>query len=275
MGLRINTNVASLAAQRAMSLSSRRLEKSMIQLSSGDRFSNVKDSAADFAIAEQLRSQIHGMEASKNNADNAVNFVQVAEGALNEQNNLLIRMRELSVQAASDTYSDDDRKLINSEFQQLSQEVDRIAQTTSYGSKKLLTGETKDLRFQVGANAGTDNTVTYDATTNTTASELDVKGLDVLDKSTAEDSMKYIDKAIDKVSSARASFGAIQSRFDSIVNFTSDQIVSLQDAHSKMADTDVAKTLSEVMKQQALQQYQIAALSAANRWPGDAMKLIA
>jgi flagellin len=258
-----------------MSLSSRKLEKSMIQLSSGDKFAGVKDTAADFAIAERLRSQIHGMEAAKNNADNAVNFVQVAEGGLNEQNNLLIRMRELSVQAASDTYSDDERKLINHEFQQLSQEVDRIAQTTTYGSKKLLVGNSDTLKFQVGPNSGDENTVTYDASTNTTASELDVKGLDVKDKTSASDSIKTIDGAINKISTARSSYGAIQSRFDSIVNYTSDQVVALQDAHSKMADTDVAKTYSEVVKQQALQQYQIAALSAANKWPGDAIRLVA
>ena len=274
MGLRINTNVASLSAQRAMSLSSRQLEKSMIQLATGDRFSNVKDGAADFAIAEKLRAQAKGMEAAKNNADNAVNFVQVAEGGLNEQNNLLIRMRELAVQAASDTYSDDHRKLMNYEFQQLSQEVDRIALSTTYGSKRLLAGEGSNYKFQVGPNTGDDNTVSYDSTTNTTASELDVKGQGVLDKSDANDSIKYVDKAIEKVATARASFGAIQSRFDSIVNYTSDQIVSIQDAHSKMADTDVAKAYSDVMKQQALQQYQIAALSAANRWPADAIKLV-
>lgn len=274
MGLRINTNMASLAAQRAVATNSRNTERAMAQLASGSRFADITEGAADFAIAEHLRGQERGLGAAKNNADNAISFVQVAEGGLNEQNNILIRMRELAVQSASDTYSDTEREMINTEFQQLSQEFERIAKTTSFGSQKLLSGQTKTYEFQVGPYKGDDNVIKYESNTNTTASELGIDGLDVLDRTTATDALEYIDTAINSIGRARASFGAIQSRFDSVVNFTSEQIQSIQAARSKIADTDVAKAYSDMAKGVALQQYQLAVLAEANRWPGNIVRLI-
>ena len=275
MGLRINTNVPSLAAQRAITQNTVKTDRAMRQLATGSRFADITEGAGDFAIAETLKGQVKGMEAARRNADNAISFVQVAEGGLNEQNNILIRMRELSVQAASDTFSDVEREMMSHEFNHLKEEFDRIAQTTTFGSQKLLSGSSKEYEFQVGANKGSDNIVKYTSDTNTTGSELGVDSLEVSDKSLAQDSLESIDTALLAIGKARASYGAVQSRFDHIVSYQSEQIVNLEDARSKIADTDFAKAYSDVTRGMALQQYQMAMLSTANQFPGNVIKLIA
>jgi len=275
MGLRINTNVPSLAAQRAITQNTVKTDRAMRQLATGSRFADITEGAGDFAIAETLKGQVKGMEAARRNADNAISFVQVAEGGLNEQNNILIRMRELSVQAASDTFSDVEREMMSHEFNHLKEEFDRVAQTTTFGSQKLLSGSSKEYEFQVGANKGSDNIVKYTSDTNTTGSELGVDSLEVSDKSLAQDSLESIDTALLAIGKARASYGAVQSRFDHIVSYQSEQIVNLEDARSKIADTDFAKAYSDVTRGMALQQYQMAMLSTANQFPGNVIKLIA
>lgn len=274
MGLRINTNVPSLAAQHAIVQNTNKIDRSMRQLATGNRFADITEGSGDFAIAENLRGQVKGMEAARKNADNAISFVQVAEGGLNEQNNILIRMRELSVQAASDTFSDTEREMMSHEFTQLREEFDRIAKATTYGSQKLLSGSSKEYEFQVGANKGSDNVVKYTSDTNTTGSELGIDSLDVADKSAAQDSLETIDTALVSIGKARANYGAVQSRFDHIVSYQSEQIVNLEDARSKIADTDFAKAYSDVQRGMALQQYQMAMLSTANQFPGNVLKLI-
>ena len=275
MGLRINTNLPSLTAQRSLDINVRKTENAMKQLASGNRFSDVSEGSADYAIAEHMRGQVKSMEAAKSNSEAAMNFTEVAQGGLNEQGNLLIRMRELAVQSASDTYSDTERNMMNYEFQQLSQEVDRIAQSTSYGAQKLLSGATKGYQFQVGAYGGKENIIKYENDTNTTASELGVDGLSVSDLSSAQDALSNIDGALDKIGNARAGLGAIQSRFNSVINYTGEEAIALEDARSRMEDTDVAKAYSEMVKGSALQQYQMAVLAEANRWPGSVLRLIA
>lgn len=275
MGLRINTNVASLSAQRALGASQKKIESNMKQLASGSRFSDMTQGAGDFAIAEHIRGQVQGMKAAKLNAENAISFVQIAEGGLNEQNNILIRMRELSIQSASDTFSDNEREMMDLEFQQLSQELNRIAETTQFGSHKLLAGENKQFDFQVGAFKGADNVVSYTSNTNTTASELGLSSLNVSDQDQASDNLSEIDNALSELAKARASFGAIQSRLDSVVNNSSVQIENLSAAHSRIADTDYAQAVSEMFKGQAMQQYQIAVLAQANQFPGAVLKLLA
>lgn len=275
MGLRINTNVPSIAVQRLISQTQRGSEGAMKSLASGDRFDNPNESSADYSIAERLKSQTRGLEAAKQNSENAQSFIEVAQGGLNEQNNLLIRMRELSVQAASDTYSDEERDLMQTEFLQLQQEITRIADTTKFGSTKLLSGENKKYEFQVGVDKGSENIITYNNRTDTRAGALGVDGDDISDKSDARSSLSDIDDALLKVAQARSNFGAVQSRLDSTINNTAVQIENLQSAHSRLADTDVAKAVSDVSRYQALQQYQIAVLAQANQFPGNVLKLIA
>jgi len=274
MGLRINTNLASLGAQRSIDMNTRASEHAMKQLSSGNKYVNDGEGAADYSIGESLRAQQKGMQAAANNAATATNFVQVAEGGLSEQNNILIRMRELSVQSASDTYGDDERKMMNYEFQQLSSELDRIAQATTYGKNKLLSGDSKSLQFQVGPNNTKNDTIKFNYNTNTTASNLNVDSLDITDISGAQDSIAKVDDALTEMGKQRANLGALQSRLSSTINYTTDQAMSLEDARSKIQDTDVAKSYSDMVKANALQQYQISVLADANRQPGNVLRLI-
>ena len=274
MGLRIGTNLPALAAQRAMRSSSRESERAMKQLASGNRFVDVSEGAADYAIGEHLRAQTKGLQAAQNNSETALSFLQVAEGGLNEQNNLLIRMRELAVQSASDTYSDDERAMMDLEFQQLSKEVDRIANSTSYGSQKLLAGQDKEYQFQVGAYKGDENVVKYSSNTNTTLSSLGVDGLEVTEQGNALDTLDRIDGALSNIGKARASFGAVQSRMNSVINSTEDQVFALETARSRIEDTDVAEAYSKMVKGQILQQYQTAVLAQSNRSSENLLRLI-
>jgi flagellin len=274
MGLRINTNLSSIAAQRQLALSQRDLESSMKQLASGSRFGDMTTGAADFSIAEHLRGQISGMKAARFNAQNANSFVQVAEGGLNEQNNILIRQRELAIQAASDTFSDTEREMLDLEYQQLNQESDRIAKTTTFGSHKLLAGEEKKYEFQVGAYGGAENIITYNSDTNTTTSALDMSGSGVSSKSDALSSIESIDQALQTIAKSRATFGAMQSRLQSVDNNAGVQIENLEAAHSRLADTDIAEAVSTMYKQQALQQYQLQVLGQANQFPSNIIKVI-
>lgn len=275
MGLRINTNLASIAAQHQLSKSQRKNEGAMKALASGNRFDNPGESSAQHAIGENLRGQIAGMKSAKMNAENAYSFIQVAEGGLNEQNNILIRLRELAVQSASDTISSTEREFIQEEGAQLTAEFDRIAETTSFGSNKLLNGDSREYEFQVGAYGSEDNRITYKADTDTRASSLNVDSINLDDKSDARDALETVDEALTKVAGARSRFGAIQSRLDSVVNNQNNQIENLEAARSRVADTDVAESVSQMYKQQALQQYQISILSEANRFPQNVIRLIA
>jgi len=275
MGLRINTNVASLAAQRQISRSNAKLENTMKQLASGNRFADPLESSAELGISEHLRGQSAALRASTRNADNAISFVQVAEGGLNEQSNILIRMRELAIQSASDTFGDRERDLLSMEFEELKREFDRIAQSTSYGRQKLLNGDEKTYEFQVGPYKSEENRITYRSSTNTTADKLGIDGVQVSDQADARDSLETIDNALYEIAQARATLGATQSRLESVVNHTSEQANLIEEARSKLADTDVARSVSQMYQQQALQQYQLAVLANANQYPGSIFKLIA
>lgn len=275
MGLRINTNVPSIAAQRQLGLSQRKAEGAMKALASGNRFDNPGESAADASISEHLRGQVAGMKSARMNAENAQSFIQIAEGGLNEQNNILIRMRELSVQSASDTYSDVEREFLDAEFEQLKEEIDRIAMTAQFGSSKVLAGDSREYEFQVGAYGGEENVITYKSDTDTRASTLGVDSLRVSDKSDARDALESIDEALTDIGRARSSFGAIQSRMDHAINHAGVQIENLESARSRIGDTEVASAASNMYKQQALQQYQIAVLNEANRFPASVIKLVA
>lgn len=273
--LRVSPVSASLMAQRYLGTTQRSTEKAMKDLASGTRFNTPGADAAGAAIAEQLKGQMRGQRAALNNADNATSFIQVAEGALNEQNNILIRLRELAVQAASDTYSDKEREYLNYEYTQLSEELDRIAKTTTYGSTPLLNGKSKDYEFQVGTSGNSDSIIKYTSDTDTTGSSLGVDGGDVESKSSARGNLKDIDEAMVKVAEARAKYGAVQSRMDSAANNLAVGIENIEAAHSRMADTDVAQAVSDVRRGQILQQYQASVLSSANNTNEVMLRLIA
>lgn len=275
MSLRINSNVASLGIQNAMATSEREVENSMKNLASGHRFSQSSVDPADKAISETLKGQVSGMEVARRNAEQASSFAAIAEGGMAEQANLIVRMRELAVQSASDTYSDSDRSFMQNEFEKLQSEVTRIAQTSTFGSRKLLDGSATSLDIQVGTQSDVNSRITFNAETNTTSSGLGIDGAGVKEKSDARDALEALESGLDRLSMQRSKYGAFQSRLDSAQNFLSASIENVSAANSKIADTDLAKEVSRLKKNQVLQQYQSTLLAAANDQSSNALRLIA
>lgn len=274
MGLRINTNLPSIAAQRSLSVQQKRLEKSAMALSSGKRIVQAADDAAGLSISEGLRGQIRGLAQARNNAFNAGSSIQISEGGLSEITNALIRVRELGIQAASDNVGDKERSLLDEEAQQLIMEMDRIAKTTTFGSQKLLDGSGGEMTFHVGAFAGEENTISYTLDANATTGELGVDGLSVTDKSSARDTLGAVDEALDRIGKMRANFGAVQSRLNATVSNLDIQYENLSAANGRIIDTDVAKETAELASAQVLQSAGISVLAQANNFPNMAMKLI-
>lgn len=275
MSLRVNTNVSSLAVQHAMSLNQRAGDRATLNVATGSRLSDPTTDVAGTAIAEQMRSQIVGLSAAKNNASAAGSILAVAEGGLNEQSNILTRMRELAVQAASDTYSDTERTMMQKEFGEIRDESDRIARTTTYGGQNLLNGSVNKFEFQVGTTAGAESRINYNSESDTTSSNLNIDSSSVLSKSDARDALEDIDKGLERVAQQRASFGAVQSRLESAENSLSSHVENLSRARSQVADADLSKEVSDLRRSQVLAQYQASMLQQVNDQPSLALRLIA
>jgi flagellin len=275
MAYRISSsNTSSLTAERYLDKAQRQVENSLGRLASGTRILQAGDDAAGFAISESLRGQLTGNKQAKFNAENAISLVQTAEGGLNEQNNILIRLRELAVYSASDTLGDDERTLVNNEFQQLVAEFDRIAKSTRFGSKDLLVGDDQNYEFQVGAYKGPENVIQFKLDANTTASNVGITGLDVSDKDDARDSISSVDDAIYKVASTRANLGAAQSRFQYAIDNLSTQAENIQAARSIYTDTDYAEEAANLAQGKILQEAGISVLAQANGDTNRIMRLI-
>lgn len=265
MSFRITTNVAALGAHRSLSKAQRQTEQSMKAIASGSRIVNAGDDAAGFAIAESLRGQLSGVRQARFNAENAVSLIQTAEGGLNEQNNILIRLRELAVYSASDTVSDDERAFLEKEFSQLVAENDRIAQSTRFGNKRLLTGTGEEFEFQIGAYRGPENIVKFSLESDTTSSNLGIDDLTVSDQDDALDALDSIDEAIVNIGGARATFGAMQSRFQYAIDSLATQGENLEIARSNIVDVDLAEETTQLAKSQLLQDAGTAILAQANQ----------
>lgn len=273
MGLRISTNTASLMAQHRMARTSRETEKALAQMATGSRFEGSSD-AAGHAIAVNLQGQLKGLQAAKYNSEVAQSFVQSAEGSLNEQNNILVRLRELAVQSASDTYSDKEREFIDMEFQQLKDEFDRIAKTTTYGATPLLNGSGNSYEFQVGVHGKSEDKIVYENNTDTTGDTVGISDLSVTSDSEAQSALSSVDEAMSTIGSARASFGAIQSRLESTESALSSQIENIEAAHSRVADADIAEAVSKAQRGMILQKFQAAVLASANQTAENALRLV-
>ena len=192
-------------------------------------------------------------------------MMQTAEGALNQQNNILIRLRELSVQGASDTLGDKERELIDVEFQQLNSELGRIANSARFGNNQLLDGSSEAYEFQVGPN-GTDNDViAFNLDADTTSEGLNLDGIEVTDQSGAIDALSNIDSAMEKLSGVRAKFGAFQSRLNHTIDNLGAQNEGLEQARSTIADTDVAAEMSKLTQSQIKQDMSTAMLAMSNQ----------
>jgi flagellin len=274
MGLRIQTNLPSISAQRVLGVQQKRQEHATQALASGSRIVNAADDAAGLAISESLKGQIRGIAMARNNAFNAGSAIQIAEGGLNEVNNILIRLRELGIQGASDNIGDQERGFLNEEGKQLLQEADRIAKTTRFGDKRLLDGSGGEMQFHVGAFAGEENVIKYNLSMDATASKLGIDGISVADKESARDSLQTVDDALQKIGGMRANFGSIQSRLYATTSNLDVQYENLSAANSRIRDADVAKETAELASSRVLQEAAVSVLAQANQFPGVALKLI-
>ncbi|MFZ9594658.1 MAG: flagellin [Bdellovibrionia bacterium] len=276
MGLRISTNVTSLNAQRQMAITRMNLDSSFEKLASGTRINHAGDDAAGLAISENLRAQLRGMRQAKRNAQDGLSLMQVSEGGLNEISNMLIRLRELAVQSASDTIGDSERQFTDREFQSLKQEIDRIANMTAFNGTPLLNGKVGILEIQVGTqNNPILDRVTYNGErADASLDALKLGGESVATKQGAQLSLTVIDDALIRVNSIRADLGAMQNRLQSTINNLAVTDENLSTAYSRIRDTDMAEEISNMTKQNILMQAGVSVLSQANTTNSHALKLL-
>lgn len=276
MGLRINTNVASLNAQRNLMGTKWALDKSLERLSSGYRINRAGDDAAGLAISENLRAQIRGLKQASRNAQDGVSLVQVAEGGLHEISSILIRLRELAVQAASDTIGPVERQFLNVEYDQLISEIDRIADATEFNGTPLLSGTGSILDFQVGTrNDPNIDRLSFDASkADANSAALGINLTSVADKASAQNSLAAIDAAIVSVSAMRADFGAIQNRLQSTIGNIAVSVENLSAANSRIRDVDIAEETAELTKNNILLNAGTAVLAQANQSSNAALTLL-
>ncbi|MEK8047676.1 flagellin [Ideonella margarita] len=275
----INTNVASLNAQRNFATSQSSLSTSMQRLSSGLRINSAKDDAAGLAIAERMQAQVKGMNVAIRNANDGVSLVQTAEGALSKVGDSLQRMRELAVQARNATNSSSDRDSLNKEFSALQKEMTRVLGGTSFNGKHMLGADGTTLQFQVGANVTDDDMISVKTTDMT--SDADIKavttGVSIDGDATVSDIgdvISAIDTAINTVNDQRAEFGAAQSRFESVISSLQQGVEAQSAARSRIMDADFAQETANMSRAQILQQAGTAMIAQANALPQNVLSLL-
>ncbi len=277
MGLRISTNLASMGAQRVLSRTTEEVNKSFQRLASGNRIVSAGDDAAGLSISENLHAQIRSLKQAERNAQDGISLVQVAEGGMSEIGNILVRLRELSIQAASDTIGDRERGFIDKEYQSLKAEVDRIANVTNFNGTPLLNGEAQksNLEFQVGARNSEADRINFDvAEYSVTADALGISGVRAESIDSARDSIESLDEAIGRVTGARAGLGAMQNKLQSTTNTIAISKENLSQARSRIADTDIAEEMTNLTQKNILQSAGVSVLSQANSAPQQALKLL-
>ncbi|MFT7534205.1 MAG: flagellin [Hyphomicrobiaceae bacterium] len=274
MGLRVNTNVASINAQRNLSSVSEKLGGNFRRLSTGLRISNASDDAAGLAISERLRSQVRSIDQSKRNANDGISLVQTAEGSLNEVSSILIRLRELAIQSSNGTVSDQDKATLDEEFSSLVSEVDRIGQSTEFNGIKLLDGSSSSISFQIGFGTTTGVDTLSVSLSAALSTSLALDSLDIGSTGSTTTAITNIDAAINSVSSLRGSLGAAQNRLGSTINTLSITSENLSAAESRIRDVDVAYETAQLTRNNILQQAAISVLSQANSAPQSALRLI-
>ena len=276
----INTNVSALYSQNAMKVNSRAMSSAMEQLSTGSRVNSAKDDAAGLAIGQSMTSQIRGLNQAVRNANDGINMLQTAEGAMVEQSNMLQRMRELSVQASNGTYSSAQRGYLNTEFTQLATQIDSIASQTTWNGTAVLTGASGNgvsdsssglFEFQVGQNSGQLISVTIPGMSG---SALSISGVTITTASEASDAIGTIDAALESINSARATLGATINQLtyaaDNLTNISSNVTAS----RSSIMDTDYAQASTQLSKTQIIQQASTAMLAQANQQPQSVLALL-
>ena len=274
MGLRVNSNIASLNAQRSLSQTTDRLQANYRRLSTGLRISTASDDAAGLAISERFRGQIRSTGQAIRNAQDGISLTQTGEGALNEVSSILIRMRELAIQASNGTVSAADRSTLNEEFGDLIDEIDRIAKSTTFNGVSLLDGTGSTITFQVGVGTAAGIDTIQLSTSDTLASTLGLSSLDIGSTGTPTLAIAALDLAVNSVSRVRGQFGAAQNRLTTTIANLQIQSENLSAAESRIRDVDVAVETASLTRNSILQQAAISILSQANTQPQAALQLL-
>jgi len=280
MTLSINTNIQSINAQRNLDHSQGSLATSMQRLSSGLRINSAKDDAAGLAIAQRMSAQVKGMNVAIRNANDGISLAQTADGALSHVSDSLQRMRELAVQARNSTNSSSDKDSLNKEFAQLQSEISRVLGGTTFNGKAMLGADATQMDFQIGANTSTNDTVSITTVNMVTDSKISaVTGTSaVIDSSATAGAIgtviDNIDKAIDDVNDTRATFGASESRFGSIISNLQSGVENQSAAQSRIMDADFASETANMSRAQVLQQAGTAMIAQANQLPQQVLSLL-
>jgi flagellin len=274
MGLRVNTNVASINAQRNLGTVTDRLSTNYRRLSTGLRISSASDDAAGLAISERLRSQVRSLDQAKRNANDGISMVQTAEGALNEVSSILVRLRELAIQSSNGSVSGQDKDTLNEEFSSLVDEVNRIGASTEFNGIKLLDGSSTSVSFQVGFGTTSGIDTLSVSLSPALSTSLSIDSLDIGSTGVTTTAIEALDGAINQISSLRGSLGAIQNRLGSTINNLAVTTENLSAAESRIRDVDVAYETAQLTRNNILQQASISVLSQANSQPQSALSLL-
>ena len=277
MSIGFKTNLASQVIQSNIKKTGNDVTKEMEKISSGKRINSASDDPAGLAISTKLNAQIKGLNQAGRNTDDGLSVIQTAEGALGEISNILVRLRELSIQSASDTVGDNERELVDLETQQLKEEIDRISNSTIFNGISLLSSDkdVDEMEFQVGTFKGDENIIKFEnSALDASTGNLNIDGVSVADKSDALDSLEAIDQAINMVSEQRASLGAIQSRLHSASNNIETMKLNQAKALSQVEDTDIAESATKLVSAQITQQAGIATLAQSHSLPSHLLKLV-
>ncbi|AKU26386.1 flagellin [Geobacillus stearothermophilus] len=273
--MRINHNIQALNAYRNLAANQSSISKNLERLSSGLRINRAADDAAGLAISEKMRSQIRGLQMAERNALDAISMIQTAEGALNEVHSILQRMRELAVQAANGTNQDTDREALDSEFQQLIEEIDRIGKDTQFNKMNILAAD-QSISIQLGANNGQTLTMSWKKQLKNSLGEdtTDISGLNIKTVTGAQNAVSTLDNAIISVSKSRSKMGAYQNRLEHTINNLTTANENLTSAESRIRDTDMAMEMAEFTKNNILTQAAQAMLAQSNQLPQGILQLL-
>jgi flagellin len=274
MGLRINTNVASLAAQRNLAATSNRLERNYLRLSTGRRIATAADDAAGLGISARLSAQVRSLQQASRNAGDGISLVQTAEGSLNEVSSVLTRLRELAVQSANGTLQGSDQDSLQSEFSSLIAQVDQISNSTNFNGVQLLDGTSTSLTLQIGPGTTTGTDTFNVSLSSTLSTDLGIDSLDIGSTGDATAAITAIDAAIDTVSSARADLGAVQNTLQGTIAAIENRVENLAAANSRIVDVDLAIETAELTKNTILQQAGLSVLAQANAKASSALVLL-
>lgn len=271
----VNTNLASLNSQRNLSSTQNMLALSIQRLSTGLRVNSAKDDAAGLAIAERMNSQVRGMNVAIRNANDGISMAQTAEGALGKVGEMVQRMRELAVQSANSTNSDSDRESLDTEYQELASEITRTLSGTQFNGLAIVGASAGALAFQIGAGTSANDQITVTTTDLTQETEVtDVTSGGITTDTDATDAIDDLDALRDLVSTQRATYGAVQNRFEAVIATLQVSVENQTAARSRIMDTDFAAETAALTRSQVLQQSGIAMLSQANSSPSSILSLL-